>query len=326
MHLYQKLFFTIGFLKERLLERKIPLLVSWLLTNRCNYQCKYCSIWNKQTKELNFNQARYIINELSKCGTKVISFSGGEPLLREDIGRIIDYCSQKGIYTKLTTNGSLVAKKIDEIKNVNVVKLSFDGPSEVHDLHRQPGSYRNVIDAARLLKEYNINVIFNCVISKLNIGYLDYILRNAEQLNIKVTFQPLEYRDNKDFAALNTPSETQFKEAIRTLISKKKRGYKYIANSLVGLRYMYNWPNYKKMKCWAGIFHFRLTPDGRLLTCDRLPTFYDSFNCLEKNFKTAFETLQPPQCVEGCWRNTTIELNCLLSLRPLSILNSIGIF
>ncbi len=326
MRFHQKLLICVGIAKSRLFLVKTPLLVSWAITYRCDFKCKYCSIWNTKSEELNTKQVLFIIDELSKCGTKAISFSGGEPLLREDIAEIIGYCSQKGIYTKLTSNGSLVKKKIDDIKNVNQVKLSFDGPREIHDLHRQVGSYEQVVKAVMLLKEHKIKVGFNCVISKLNVEHLEFVLKKAEQLNVKVTFQPLEYRSNKDFIILNMPTEFKHKEAFSMLISEKRRGNKYIANSLPALKYLYNWPNYKEAKCWGGIFHCRILPDGTLTSCDRLQNNNCSFNCLNEDIKTAFKTLPQAQCVNGCWRNTTIDLNYLLSLNPLSILNLINIF
>lgn len=326
MKLIKKIFIAAGILQKRMLGRKVPLLVSWALTNRCNFRCKYCSIWRKKTEELNTRQIKKIIDNLSSCGTKAVAFSDGEPLLRDDIQEIIDYCSERNIYTKLTTNGSLVAEKIDAIKNIDFVKLSFDGLPQVHDYHRQPGSYEQVIKAVELLNNHNIKTGFNCIISKLNAQCLSDVLKEAKRLNIKVTFHPLEYRDNKDFIIHNTPSITQFREAVNMLISKKKKGCKYIANSFTGLKYLYNWPIYKKMKCWAGIFHFRILPDGKFLACDRLIDSGESIDCTKEDFKEAFNTLRLPSCTAGCWRYTTIELNYLLSMHPLALLNSVSIF
>lgn len=326
MKFHQKLLICAGIAKGRLFWRTLPFLVNWVITYRCNFKCKYCSIWNKNLEELNTKQVLFTIDKLSKCGTKAIAFSGGEPLLREDIKEIIEYCSQKGIYTKLTTNGSLVQKKMDDIKNVSQVILSFDGPQELHDLHRQLGSYQQVISAVKLLKEHNIKVGFNCVISKLNAEHLDFVLKKADRLNVKITFQPLEYRSNKDFIIHNMPSEIRHKQAFDMLISEKRRGNKYIANSLPALRYIYNWPHHKESKCWAGVFHCRILPDGRLTSCDRLQSNNNSFNCLKEDIKTAFKALPEARCVDGCWRSTTIELNYLLSLNLSSILNLINIY
>ncbi|MBL7197059.1 MAG: radical SAM protein [Candidatus Omnitrophica bacterium] len=326
MKLYKKISIAATIIQKRLLGRRMPLLVSWYLTDKCNYQCKYCSIWSRQTEELNTQQVKLIIDKLSRCGTKAIAFSGGEPLLREDIKEILNYCFQKGIYTKLTTNGSLVQEKKEAIKNVNIVKLSFDGPPQIHDFNRQGGSYQQVIKAAEFLKTHNVKVGFNCVMSKLNIEHLDYVLKEAEQLNIKVTFQPLEFRNNKDFILHNAPSKEMYKKALGMLISKKRRGNYAIANSLPGLRYLYNWPSYKNIKCWAGIFHFRITPEGRLLVCDRLENSRSSFFVLQEDIESALKAQEVSACKNGCWRNSTIELNHLLSLHPFSILNVINIF
>ncbi|MCF7907365.1 MAG: radical SAM protein [Candidatus Omnitrophica bacterium] len=326
MKSYKKLLVGGAILGKILLKKRTPLLVSWVITERCNYRCKYCSIWNKKVRDLDYQNVCAVIDKLSKWGTKAIAFIGGEPLLRDDIGKILKYCYQKGIYTKLTTNGSLISKKLDQIKDVGSVKLSFDGPKEVHDSNRQSGSYEHAIGAAELLKKSKIKVIFNCVISKTNVERLDYVLLIAAKLGIRVTFQPLEFRNDQDFIFDNMPSEAKYKKAINRLIYEKKRGNRYIANSLPGLRYLYNWPHGKELKCWAGTLHFRIGPQGSFSACDRIPDGYLPFDILKGDFKSALKGMRPPNCSQGCWRNTTIELNYLLSLHPLAILNAVNVF
>ena len=78
-------------MKLRVLKKNTPIVVSWSLTNRCNSKCKYCSRWKQETAELNTKQIFSIIDELSKMGTRRIIYTGGEPLIREDIAEIINY-------------------------------------------------------------------------------------------------------------------------------------------------------------------------------------------------------------------------------------------
>lgn len=314
-------------LGKKLRRKKAPIFVSWLLTNKCNYRCKYCDIWNRnEPGELNVQQVKFIIDELSGCGTKAIAFSGGEPLLRCDIKEIIDYCREKNIYTKLTTNGSLVPGKVDAIKNADLIKLSFDGPQEIHDLQRQEGSYKQVMEAAKILQDYNINVAFNCVISKLNIEHLGYVLSEAKRLNIKVTFQPLEYRSNRDFIKLNIPDAGRYKNALKMVIAEKRKRNSVVENSLPVLMYLSNYPDFVNTKCWAGIFHFRMAPDGRIFTCDKLSGSRISASCLEGNLSSILKSLKRSTCIQGCWRNTTIELNHLLSFRLHTLLDAVNFY
>ena len=83
-------------LKARLLRRRFPFAVAWHLTYRCNYNCKYCGIPSRACprEELTTGEVLSTIDGLKKLGTKRIHFCGGECLLREDLGKIIDYCKE----------------------------------------------------------------------------------------------------------------------------------------------------------------------------------------------------------------------------------------
>ena len=88
MKIKDKIFIGHSILKSKLLKKSSPLTVGWSLTNRCNHECKYCGIPNVKSNELTTEQIFSIIDELSELGTKIIQFTGGEPLLRDDIGKI----------------------------------------------------------------------------------------------------------------------------------------------------------------------------------------------------------------------------------------------
>ncbi|MCX5705408.1 MAG: radical SAM protein, partial [Candidatus Omnitrophica bacterium] len=322
MRFRDKISLPLRIMLARIKRSKIPLLISWEVTRRCNYRCAYCDIWKDNLPELSTDQILSIIGGLSSCGTRAISFVGGEPLLRDDIGDIILFARKKNIYVKLTSNGSLVNSKIDLLKMVDLIKITLNGPRQIHDPQRQQGSYDQVIQAIHLLKKEKINVGLNAVISKQNLKYIDFILNIAQENDIKATFQPLEPRmkDNSNIIEY-FPDEKEYKETLTYLIEKKKKGVKALGNSLDGLIYLYNWPHKKNLRCWAGIFHFRIDYKGDIYACDRL-THNKSFNCLEVGIKEAIKNIDVVNCQNSCWRNSTIEVNNLLSLKPRAIFNS----
>src|SRR3989338_1325310 len=99
-----------------------------------------------------------LINELSISGTKRLSFYGGEPLLREDIGEIIYYSKSKGLFLTINTNGFLVEDNISKIRNIDILTLSFDGPSDIHDSQKVKGAYENLIKAVKAARRKGIKV------------------------------------------------------------------------------------------------------------------------------------------------------------------------
>ncbi|MHA1728874.1 MAG: radical SAM protein, partial [Promethearchaeota archaeon] len=74
------------------------------ITTRCNARCAFCSMWRpeyqnalkNQGREMTTNEIKKIIDDLDKLNITVLSFTGGEPTLRSDIGELIDYATLKG--------------------------------------------------------------------------------------------------------------------------------------------------------------------------------------------------------------------------------------
>jgi MoaA/NifB/PqqE/SkfB family radical SAM enzyme len=97
------------------------------VTYNCNLNCIDC--YNKkhfsQKKELTFKQIKNIINQAIDLGLKIILLTGGEPLLRPDIFKIISYAKEKKLYVCLATNGLLI--DIDSLKKIEkqVDRINF---------------------------------------------------------------------------------------------------------------------------------------------------------------------------------------------------------
>ncbi|RLB12178.1 MAG: 12,18-didecarboxysiroheme deacetylase, partial [Deltaproteobacteria bacterium] len=89
---------------------KKPVVV-WNITKRCNLECMHCyanSHLSSNEKEIDHQSALSIIDDLAGFGVPVILFSGGEPLMRNDIIELIQYAVKKGIRAVLSTNGTLI--------------------------------------------------------------------------------------------------------------------------------------------------------------------------------------------------------------------------
>lgn len=114
-------------LMKRSLTPNRPYHAQWLLTRRCNYRCRSCTIWREQQRveEISTDEIKSGLDVFRKLGVIEVVFSGGNPLLRDDIGEILDYASRYFV-TTVYDNGSLAAKKIDALRNVDFVAISLD--------------------------------------------------------------------------------------------------------------------------------------------------------------------------------------------------------
>ncbi|WP_238906700.1 putative heme d1 biosynthesis radical SAM protein NirJ2 [Clostridium sp. YIM B02506] len=90
------------------------MIISWNTTNKCNMHCKHCyrNSGIKAEKELNTLEGKKLIDEVKKAGFKIMIFSGGEPLIREDIYELIEYASNSGLRPVIGSNGTLITEEI----------------------------------------------------------------------------------------------------------------------------------------------------------------------------------------------------------------------
>lgn len=311
----EKLSVVYGILCAKIFKKRTPLFIGWRITNRCNSRCKYCDVWEREEEELATRKIFAIIDELKELGTIAITFDGGEPLVRDDIGEIINYCKSKGFIVVINTNGTFVHKRINEIKGINYLKISIDGPPQIHDFIRGIGSYKEAVAAITIAKENGINIRLNTTLTRYNLRYIDFILDMAKEWGLRVKFQPV--RD----AEVLLPQIEEYRKAIKKIIFEKIRASKLIVNSLSGLRYIYSWPDVGSLRCYAGVLFCRISPGGNLYPCNIMQKCTGRINCKEHSFEDSFKAMPRNYPCSGCWCTTSLELNYFLSLNVDSLTN-----
>ncbi|MCD6242098.1 radical SAM protein, partial [Candidatus Bathyarchaeota archaeon] len=108
-------------LLKRSLSLNSPHHVQWMLTRRCNYRCRGCTVWQEEhdtEPEITTEEVKAGLDILRELGVIEVVFSGGNPLLRDDIGEIVSYAS-KYFVTTVYDNGSMALKKIDELRDAD---------------------------------------------------------------------------------------------------------------------------------------------------------------------------------------------------------------
>ena len=91
--------------RYRLTGQRAPLSVWLSVTTRCDALCATCATPLRKTEECSTETLVELIDGLARRGTARVVLTGGEPLLREDIGVIVDRCAGHGMYVELETNG-----------------------------------------------------------------------------------------------------------------------------------------------------------------------------------------------------------------------------
>lgn len=167
-------------------------LVSFSLTNRCNLKCDYCCVDSKiENKDyLDTNQLKKAIDNIVKLNPRVLTISGGEPMLRQDFFEILAYTKEKfkGKII-LSTNATLIKNnKIDEIINgLHAIEISLDGYDELScSKIRGKGVFGKVINTAKLIKSKGFdNISTSLVVGKNNVNDVDKFKKLNEELGIE---------------------------------------------------------------------------------------------------------------------------------------------
>jgi len=314
-------------LKANISNRRVPLNVMLSVTNRCTSNCIYCNIPSRRQRELTTKEIFGLIDQLIEMRTQRLGLWGGEPLIRDDIGQIVDYAKNKGLFVTLDSNGYLIKERLQDLKNLDHFILALDESEEMHDHNRGAGSFQKAMEAAKLLKG-KLSTWTITVLTKHNLEGIDFILETARNYGFLATFQVLHHNEilGRNSESL-LPSAEAYRTAIRKLIHKKKTGSP-IASSLRYLEHLLNWPDYKKptlsypidnLKCWAGQLYCNVDTDGSVYPCSLLVGKMKALNYLDVGFKKAFDYIQKVPC-QACNASCFTEYNYLYSLNLSTII------
>lgn len=143
------------------------------VTNRCNLKCIHCctDADNSCEDSLSTEMLLNIVDKIIDLSPEEICFTGGEPLVRKDILRILKYTREKFAGTiTLSTNGTLIhSENVDEIiAYVNHISISFDGYDEYScSLLRGTGIFAKCCSTVELLHEHHFrNLSLSMVLTK----------------------------------------------------------------------------------------------------------------------------------------------------------------
>ncbi len=175
---------------HRLLQfsrEKRPVVV-WNVTRRCTLRCLHCYSGSGDRDypgELTTDEGFSVIDDLAGFGVPVIIFSGGDPLLREDIFELARYARTRGIRPVLSTNGVLIDRDVARAINgagFAYAGVSLDGTEETNDRFRAvKGCFERALKGLRHLRDEGVRTGIRFTMSKMTIGELPAVFDLAEK-------------------------------------------------------------------------------------------------------------------------------------------------
>lgn len=253
----------------------------WLLaelTYRCPLQCPYCSNpldFARSHEELSTAEWIEVFRQAREMGAAQLGFSGGEPLVREDLAELIGAARKLGYYTNLITSGiGLTEAKIASFAEAGLdhIQISFQAADEEVNnlLAGSKKAFAHKLEMARAVKKHGYPMVLNFVTHRHNIDNIDQIIRLC--IELEADFVELATCQFYGWAELNRagllPSKEQLVRAER--ITNEWRDKLAAENHPCKLIFVT--PDYYEerpkacMNGWGNLF-LDITPDGTALPC-----------------------------------------------------------
>lgn len=271
-----------------------------VVTMRCNYSCVFChreGITNSLRNELmDSSDYGFLAENSVKLGIDDYKITGGEPLLRDDIGDIVKEISEAGGHVTMTSNGSMLSLRAKDLAEGGLERINVS----LHSLRRETYSYitggtrslDKVLEGIKIAKDYGIKIKLDFVLMRTNFSELkdiiDYASNIGADLNI-IELIPLgtphavyskEHYPVKDLEAIlnNISGEVKIKAF------QNRPSFKLPSGIEVTLVKGYGNPS-----LCEGCTRLRVTPDAKFKTCLFVEDPYiDFLEPLKKRDKEGF--------------------------------------
>jgi pyrroloquinoline quinone biosynthesis protein E len=244
------------------------------ITHRCPLRCPYCSNplqLKMKSEELSTEDWLRVLGEASEIGALQVHFSGGEPLLRNDLGVLIEQCTKLGLYSNLITSGvGLTASRVAQLQQSGIcsVQISIQGDNaDVNDLIAGREVFSDKLAAVKHVIEAGLPLTLNVVVTRLNIDRLASIIeigiecgaRKIELANVQL----YGWAFKNKLSLLPSLEQLQAAEAVFQAYKKKTEGQA----ELIWVKSDY-YEEYPK-PCMGGWGRRQMTvaPDGYVYPC-----------------------------------------------------------
>ncbi len=285
------------------------------VTYRCNARCVMCDIWKKKaTPEMGPEDYRRLPGSL-----KEINVSGGEPLLRSDIARVIGVMQETcpGVRIIVSTNGLLPDRLDDLLAAVSgvAVRVSLDGIGDLHgEIRGIEGAYDKALASLEIAKRRGVADLGVCAtMTRHNAGRVrevqEFAVREDVQFTFTVAHSSEMFFGNKD------SEQPTAEAACEDVVGIKGRLYDshsvkdwfraYFVEGLMDV--LKGRP--RPIECRAGLDFFYLDPEGRVYPCHLWER--EMGNILDKTYEEIVSSSPGVieavgRCSKRCWMTCTV--------------------
>ena len=208
---FSKLIKTAGYVMQNWIagECIYPFYASFKVTHKCSLKCSFCNVWMEKTPDLSTEEVYRVLDNLENSSIVVLSLEGGDPLVRKDIGEILEYAHKKPFILFFTTNGHLIDKRpMEEYgKNVDYIHISIDEGHENLEFFERLKEFQS----------YGPEICIQIVVKKQTMDAIEDKVKKVYNAGARTVIMPACHLDGTDDYY---PSPEKFRNEIIRL--KKK--------------------------------------------------------------------------------------------------------
>ncbi len=160
--------------------------LSLQVTKRCNADCIHCAA-SQSTKELSTDKMKELIKKIHAEGCVRLSFTGGEPLLRNDLVEIVKYSKKIGMINSLSTNTfALNEQKIKALKPyLDNIRCSLHGLKKNNNfIFQKQDAFEAIINNIRLSLEHDLSVGVIFSVMQRNVADMVPLAKKLEAMGV----------------------------------------------------------------------------------------------------------------------------------------------
>lgn len=239
--------------------------VLYELNTLCNLKCPFCHARPHTNQGQKFSEIIFNLSLLKKWGIKDIVFSGGEPLLRQDIGKILEASAAMGFNVDLCTNGTLVSKETAKLLKEFLSEISISLNSANPETHNyicgEPTAFKRTIEGIDHLINVGMEVHAIMVICDKTCPDIKETLHLFNRLNLQsvTLLGMLPYAGMKAPFVISSSTADDFRKELPAL-KEMFRGLIINTKGLVSEKIT-------RETCNAGKTIIGIDADGKLLPC-----------------------------------------------------------
>lgn len=316
---------------KAVLTKNSPFYVQFYVSKFCHQKCQMCNIVESNADLTSFDIEKIdkIADNLVKIGVGVVLLTGGEPLLRSDLDKIVLAFKTRGLDVRMQTAGlfarkELIKKCVDNgARDINISLDSLDEKLS-DEINGLKGSWKNAIRTisyvSKIFPKKDSICAFGCVLSPYNIDEIEHVLKFATKIGWWLSLVPvhvnkkvniLRFRSINKSIQFDEKSIKKVGKLIKKLKAMKKKGYLLFDSDayLDSVKYFVenNKANWRKNNvCDSANLYFAILPDASFAPCcdyrfsEKVYLYDDNFPQIYRSLKFKKDVNKITSQCEGC--------------------------